>query len=201
MIRKALLGLALFPIILHAQSTNILRVNPLGTLSDHNTAESYFLYSTGINVTFEKNISQKFNPYLGINLLGPFSIDAAKGELNENIPSIGYGVLVGNRIYSKKENYLSGFYFSQQISYSNIRFTEIEDKNNLYLKLQDITCSLFLGYQLISEKKWIVDFYLGTGLTYRNYYDNTLSESISVIDANHLGIRPQMGIFLGRCFK
>ena len=187
---------------LHAQSekqnfTNSIQVNVPLHLIDNNSNESYFLFNLALKVSYEKRITKNLSPIIQLGYHGPLTFDLETAEAQEQIKSSGLNLQIGNKFYFNSLSSASGFYISPQLAYNTIKLFETGGVPEGYIKIQDYGLLGIIGYQLIKSNGFAMDFFSGTYLFRRNYFDNTMIESNSIVDHNEIGIKPCLGIKFG----
>ncbi len=178
------------------------KANILPFLIDNSSSESYFLFSTAVRIDAEKQISKNKSLVFQLGYAGPVTFDIEKGEGGEDIVTNGVIAGLGAKFYLANIAPMRGAYIMPMINYSQIKLLEhAEEMPQVgFVSFTDIGGSFILGYQVVSEKNWVLDISTGAHLFQRNYYDSTLMESPDIINHNETGIKPVLGISIGKIF-
>ena len=182
--------------------TLAVKANIFPFLIDNNANESYYLFSTAIRVSAEKSISKNKSLVFELGYAGPLTFDVENGEAGENIATTGIISGFGTKFYFGNSSPMSGTYILPMANYSYIKLLEHPEgmPRTGYVGFKDIGLTGVLGYQTVCKKNWLIDFYAGTQIFQRNYYDNTYMENPTVINHNEIGIKPVVGISFGKSF-
>ncbi len=180
----------------------VVKANILPFLIDNNTEVSYFLFSTALRIRAEKQITKNKSLVFELGYAGPLTFDIENGEAGENIATTWIIAGFGNKFYLSGSSEMSGAYLMPMINYSFMKLLEHDEGMPQigYVGFRDIGLSGIIGYQMLCKKNWVMDFYSGAQLFQRNYFDNTFMESTAVINHNEIGIKPVLGISIGKIF-
>ncbi|MDD5569853.1 MAG: hypothetical protein PHD97_01730 [Bacteroidales bacterium] len=146
----------------------------------------------------EKQIKEKKSYYIGLSFDGPFSI--VLGSRNSNFDDIRTDFLRGltassgiKHYLSKSDKPLTGLYISPFVDLSYYSTSPWEDKSAKTNVIEG-HLSCFIGYQIIKEHNFVMDFYTGLGIQVKNYDINS--------DPSYtgLGIKPYLSLSLGNKF-
>lgn len=179
------------------KNKNVIQLNLPLHLIDNNSNESYFLFNLAFKVSYEKRITQFLCPIFQVGYHGPLTFDIETAEAQEQIKSSGLNLQAGNKFYLNSLSSASGFYVSPQLTFNSIKLFETGSIPNGYIKIQDYGLAGAIGYQLIKSNGFAMDFFSGISLFRRNYFDNTMIESNSIVNHNEIGIKPCLGIKFG----
>ena len=169
-------------------------------LIDNNNNESYFLFDLAFKVSYEHRVNKLFTPYVQVGFHGPLTFDLETAETQEQIKTSGVNLQVGNKFYFNSNNTPSGFYMSPQFTFNSVKLNEDGSVPGGYIRIQDYGLAGIFGYQIVSANGLAVCAYTGAGIFRRNYFDNTMIESTTLINHNETSIRPYLGLQLGFAF-
>ena len=179
---------------------NIVMISVPLHLIDNNNNESYFLFDLAFKASYEHRVSKLFTPYVQVGFHGPLTFDLETAEKQEEIKTAGINLQVGNKFYFNSNETPTGFYMSPQFTFNSIKLNEDGSVPGGYIKIQDYGLAGILGYQIVRSKGFAISAYTGAGVFRRNYYDDTMIESATVINHNETGIRPYLGFQFGYAF-
>ena len=181
--------------------TLAVKANILPYLIDNNNNESYFLFSTAIRINVEKQLSSNKSLVFELGFAGPLTFDIENGEAGEHIATTGIISGFGNKFYLN-HTAPNGIYLLPMLNFSKIKLLEhAEGAARIgYVGFQDLGISGVLGCQAIGSRHWVIDLYAGAHIFSRNYFDSTFLESAEVINHNEIGIKPVLGVSIGKIF-
>jgi hypothetical protein len=182
--------------------TFAIKANPLPFLIDNNSNESYYLFSTALRINAEKSIGKNKSLVFELGYAGPKTFDIENGEANESIQTTGIIAGFGNKFYLNNSSSMTGAYLMPMVNYSFIKLLEHPEgmPRNGYVGFKDLGLSGMIGYQSVFKNNWVIDMYSGAQLFQRNYFDNTYMESTAVINHNEIGLKPVLGLSIGKLF-
>ena len=183
------------------EKTFAVKASILPFLIDNNSNESYVLFSTAIRINAEKKISNNKSLVVELGYAGPVTCDIENGEAGETIATTGIITGVGNKFYVSNDE-MKGVYLMPMLNYSFIKLLEHPEGESRigYVGFRDGGISGVIGFQSSCKHNIVVDIHAGAGVFMRNYYDNTFMESTAVIDHNEVGIKPIIGLSIGKFF-
>ena len=179
---------------------NVMMISLPLHLIDNNNNESYFLFDLAFKVSYEHRVGKLFTPYVQVGFQGPLTFDLETAETQEQIKTSGVNLQVGNKFYFNSNKTPSGFYMSPQFTFNSVKLNEDGSVPGGYIRIQDFGFSGIFGYQIVRSKGFAMCAYTGAGIFRRNYFDNTMIESTTVINHNETGIRPYLGLQFGYAF-
>lgn len=179
---------------------NIVMISLPLHLIDNNNNESYFLFDLAFKVSYEHRLSKLFTTYVQLGFQGPLTFDLETAETQEQIKTSGVNLKVGNKFYFNSYKTPSGFFISPQFTFNSVKLNEDGSIPGGYIRIQDYGLAGIFGYQIVRSKGFAMCAYSGAGIFRRNYFDNTMIESTTVINHNETGIRPYLGLQLGYAF-
>ena len=182
------------------ERTTIVQMSLPLQLIDNNNNESYFLFDLAFKLSIERRFSKLFTPFVQVGFQGPLTFDLETAETQEQIKTSGINLQVGNKFYFNSNKTPSGFFISPQLTFNSVKLNEDGSVPGGYIKIQDYGLGGTFGYQIVRSKGFAICAYTGAGIFRRNYFDNTMIESTTIINHNETGIRPYLGLQIGYAF-
>ena len=179
---------------------NVMMISLPLHLIDNNNNESYLLFDLAFKVSYEHRVSKLYTPYVQVGNQGPLTFDLETAETQEQIKTSGMNLQVGNKFYFNSNKTPSGFYMSPQFTFNSVKLNEDGSIPGGYIRIQDYGLAGIFGYQIVRSKVFAMCAYTGAGFFRRNYFDNTMIESTTVINHNETGLRPYLGLQFGYAF-